>query len=78
MHMNDRQVVSNFILQALQGEPLTVYGSGSPTLACQYVSDLVNSLAALMNSLVSSPINVGNPEEHATLEFAQLSKDLVG
>nr|BAG65609.1 unnamed protein product [Homo sapiens] len=58
MHMNDGRVVSNFILQALQGEPLTVYGSGSQTRAFQYVSDLVNGLVALMNSNVSSPVNL--------------------
>ncbi|KAM9585364.1 UDP-glucuronic acid decarboxylase 1 isoform 9-T9 [Trichechus inunguis] len=78
MHMNDGRVVSNFILQALQGEPLTVYGSGSQTRAFQYVSDLVNGLVALMNSNVSSPVNLGNPEEHTILEFAQLIKNLVG
>uniref|UniRef100_A0AAA9T394 UDP-glucuronic acid decarboxylase 1 n=1 Tax=Bos taurus TaxID=9913 RepID=A0AAA9T394_BOVIN len=77
MHMNDGRVVSNFILQALQGEPLTVYGSGSQTRAFQYVSDLVNGLVALMNSNVSSPVNLGNPEEHTILEFAQLIKNLV-
>ncbi|KAG2456931.1 UXS1 decarboxylase, partial [Polypterus senegalus] len=78
MHMNDGRVVSNFILQALQGEALTVYGSGSQTRAFQYVSDLVNGLVALMNSNVSSPVNLGNPEEHTILEFAKLIKNLVG
>ncbi|XP_068121399.1 UDP-glucuronic acid decarboxylase 1 isoform X2 [Hyperolius riggenbachi] len=78
MHMNDGRVVSNFILQALQGEPLTVYGSGTQTRAFQYVSDLVNGLVALMNSNVSSPVNLGNPEEHTILEFARLIKHLVG
>uniref|UniRef100_A0A8C1UVJ2 UDP-glucuronic acid decarboxylase 1 n=1 Tax=Cyprinus carpio TaxID=7962 RepID=A0A8C1UVJ2_CYPCA len=58
MHMNDGRVVSNFILQALQGEPLTVYGSGSQTRAFQYVSDLVNGLVSLMNSNISSPVNL--------------------
>ncbi|KAG5833259.1 hypothetical protein ANANG_G00274030 [Anguilla anguilla] len=77
MHMNDGRVVSNFILQALQGEPLTVYGSGSQTRAFQYVSDLVNGLVSLMNSNISSPVNLGNPEEHTILEFARLIKSLV-
>uniref|UniRef100_M4AB13 UDP-glucuronic acid decarboxylase 1 n=1 Tax=Xiphophorus maculatus TaxID=8083 RepID=M4AB13_XIPMA len=58
MHMNDGRVVSNFILQALQGEPLTVYGTGSQTRAFQYVSDLVNGLVLLMNSNISSPVNL--------------------
>ncbi|XP_036401648.1 UDP-glucuronic acid decarboxylase 1-like [Megalops cyprinoides] len=78
MHMNDGGVVSNFILQALQGEPLTVYGSGSQTRAFQYVSDLMNGLVSLMNSNISSPVNLGNPEEHTILAFAQLIKSLVG
>ncbi|XP_054471026.1 UDP-glucuronic acid decarboxylase 1 isoform X2 [Anoplopoma fimbria] len=77
MHMNDGRVVSNFILQALQGEPLTVYGTGSQTRAFQYVSDLVNGLVLLMNSNISSPVNLGNPEEHTILEFALLIKSLV-
>nr|XP_006976513.1 UDP-glucuronic acid decarboxylase 1-like [Peromyscus maniculatus bairdii] len=77
MHMNDGWVVSNFLLQALQGEPLTVYGSGSQTRALQYVSDLVNGLV-IMNSNVSNPVNLGNPEEHTILELAQLIKNLVG
>uniref|UniRef100_A0AAQ4RJ21 UDP-glucuronic acid decarboxylase 1 n=1 Tax=Gasterosteus aculeatus aculeatus TaxID=481459 RepID=A0AAQ4RJ21_GASAC len=77
MHMNDGRVVSNFILQALQGEPLTVYGSGAQTRAFQYVSDLVNGLVLLMNSNISSPVNLGNPEEHTILEFARLIKSLV-
>uniref|UniRef100_A0A6Q2X6S5 UDP-glucuronic acid decarboxylase 1 n=1 Tax=Esox lucius TaxID=8010 RepID=A0A6Q2X6S5_ESOLU len=78
MHMNDGRVVSNFILQALQGEPLTVYGSGSQTRAFQYVSDLVNGLVSLMNSNISSPVNLGNPEEHTILQFAELIRSLVG
>uniref|UniRef100_A0A4W2H3Z7 UDP-glucuronic acid decarboxylase 1 n=1 Tax=Bos indicus x Bos taurus TaxID=30522 RepID=A0A4W2H3Z7_BOBOX len=78
MHMNDGWVVSNFILQALQGEPLTVYRSGSQTRAFRYVSDLVNRLVALTNSNVSSPVKLGNPEEHTILEFAQLIKNPVG
>ncbi|KAM5253522.1 UDP-glucuronic acid decarboxylase 1 isoform 4-T4 [Hipposideros larvatus] len=70
MHMNDGRVVSNFILQALQGEPLTVYGSGSQTRAFQYVSDLVNGLVALMNSNVSSPVNLVSASSPSTLSRA--------
>ncbi|KAL7983832.1 hypothetical protein Chor_000708 [Crotalus horridus] len=76
MHMNDGRVVSNFILQALQGEPLTAE-MFCPSLHV-YSVDLVNGLVALMNSNVSSPVNLGNPEEHSILEFAQLIKKLVG
>ncbi|XP_028713143.1 UDP-glucuronic acid decarboxylase 1-like [Peromyscus leucopus] len=77
MYMNDGWVVSNFLLQALQGESLKVYGSASQTRALQYVSDLVNGLV-IMNSNVSNPVTLGNPEEHTILKFAQLIKNLVG
>uniref|UniRef100_A0A8C6U8J6 UDP-glucuronic acid decarboxylase 1 n=1 Tax=Neogobius melanostomus TaxID=47308 RepID=A0A8C6U8J6_9GOBI len=76
-YMKQEGVEVNFILQALQGEPLTVYGTGAQTRAFQYVSDLVNGLVLLMNSNISSPVNLGNPEEHTILEFAQLIKGLV-
>lgn len=78
MHMNDGRVVSNFVLQALQNEPITIYGSGKQTRSFQYVSDLVNGLILLMNSNMSLPVNIGNPEEHTIVEFAQLIKKLIG
>ncbi|XP_022288368.1 UDP-glucuronic acid decarboxylase 1-like [Crassostrea virginica] len=78
MHMNDGRVVSNFILQALQGENITVYGSGEQTRSFQYVSDLVDGLVRLMNANYSQPINLGNPEEHTIMDFATIIKDLVG
>ncbi|XP_061167667.1 UDP-glucuronic acid decarboxylase 1-like [Saccostrea echinata] len=78
MHMNDGRVVSNFILQALQGQNITVYGSGKQTRSFQYVSDLVDGLIKLMNSNYSQPINLGNPEEHTIVDFATIIKDLVG
>ncbi|XP_029639019.1 UDP-glucuronic acid decarboxylase 1 isoform X2 [Octopus sinensis] len=78
MHMNDGRVVSNFILQALQNEPITVYGDGTQTRSFQYVSDLVDGLIALMNSNYSQPVNLGNPEEHSVMEFAKIIKSLVG
>ncbi|XP_070539337.1 UDP-glucuronic acid decarboxylase 1-like [Ptychodera flava] len=78
MHMNDGRVVSNFILQALQDEPITIFGTGKQTRSFQYVSDLVDGLIALMNSNVSSPVNVGNPEEHTIIEFAEIIKNSVG
>nr|XP_054771343.1 UDP-glucuronic acid decarboxylase 1-like [Lytechinus pictus] len=78
MHMNDGRVVSNFILQALQDEPITIFGKGLQTRSFQYVSDLVSGLIALMNSNVSSPVNIGNPEEHTILEFAEIIKSKIG
>ncbi|VDM72245.1 unnamed protein product [Strongylus vulgaris] len=78
MHMNDGRVVSNFIIQALQGKPITIYGNGSQTRSFQYVDDLVDGLIALMNSNCSLPVNIGNPEEHSIASFAQIIRDLVG
>ncbi|KAG5869556.1 hypothetical protein JTB14_002301 [Gonioctena quinquepunctata] len=78
MHMNDGRVVSNFILQALQDDKITVYGSGEQTRSFQYVSDLVEGLVALMNSNFTDPVNLGNPIEHTINEFATIIKTLVG
>jgi len=64
MHMNDGRVVSNFILQALQNDSITIYGSGKQTRSFQYVSDLVDGLVALMASNYTLPVNIGNPVEH--------------
>ena len=78
MHANDGRVVSNFIIQALEGRPLTIYGSGNQTRAFQYVSDLVDGLVALMSSAYSRPVNIGNPEEHSIATFATIIKEMVG
>ncbi|CAH1781685.1 unnamed protein product [Owenia fusiformis] len=77
MHMNDGRVVSNFILQCLQNEPITIYGEGKQTRSFQYVSDLVDGLVALMNGNFSLPVNIGNPDEHTIIEFAQIIKKLI-
>uniref|UniRef100_A0A8R1Y276 UDP-glucuronate decarboxylase n=1 Tax=Onchocerca volvulus TaxID=6282 RepID=A0A8R1Y276_ONCVO len=78
MHMNDGRVVSNFILQALRGDPITIYGSGKQTRSFQYVDDLVTGLIRLMESNYTDPVNIGNPEERTINEFAELIRDLVG
>ena len=78
MHANDGRVVSNFIIQALEGRPLTIYGSGNQTRAFQYVSDLVDGLVALMSSAYSRPVNIGNPEEHSIATFATIIREMVG
>ncbi|XP_014666937.1 PREDICTED: UDP-glucuronic acid decarboxylase 1-like [Priapulus caudatus] len=78
MHMNDGRVVSNFILQSLQNEALTIYGSGEQTRSFQYVSDLVDGLMALMRSNYTLPVNLGNPEEHTINEFAHIIKKIIG
>jgi len=74
MHPNDGRVVSNFVVSALKGESLTVYGDGSQTRSFCYVSDLIEGLLALMNSPpdVTGPINLGNPGEFTIAELADL------
>ncbi|HEY1329288.1 MAG TPA: UDP-glucuronic acid decarboxylase family protein [Casimicrobiaceae bacterium] len=80
MHPNDGRVVSNFIVQALTGEPITIYGDGRQTRSFCYVDDLVDGLMRLMDSGddVAGPINMGNPDEHSMLDLAQAIVDLVG
>jgi UDP-glucuronate decarboxylase len=74
---NDGRVVSNFIVQALKGEPLTVYGDGSQTRSFCYVSDLVEGFIRLMNSDYTQPVNIGNPEEYTVLELAQKVQGII-
>lgn len=80
MHPNDGRVVSNFIIQALQGNPITIYGDGSQTRSFCYVDDLVDALIRLMQTptTCTGPINVGNPQEFTILELAQLIIRLTG
>lgn len=72
MQENDGRVVSNFIVQALKGEPITVYGDGSQTRSFCYVSDMVLGLHKLMNSNLVGPVNLGNPNEFTINELAEL------
>jgi UDP-glucuronate decarboxylase len=74
---NDGRVVSNFIVQALKGEPLTVYGDGSQTRSFCYVSDLVEGLIRLMNNDYIGPINLGNQGEYTILELAQIIQNMI-
>lgn len=78
MDPNDGRVVSNFIVQALKGEPLTVYGKGDQTRSFCYVDDLINGIAACLESDQEGPINLGNPSEFTILELAQIVKELTG
>ena len=73
MHPNDGRVVSNFIVQALRDEPITIYGEGSQTRSFCYVDDLVDGLLRLMRSpeTITGPINLGNPREFTMLELAE-------
>jgi UDP-glucuronate decarboxylase len=80
MHPNDGRVVSNFIVQALKGQPITIYGNGSQTRSFCYVDDLIEGFIRLMNSTdcVTGPINLGNPNEFSMLELANMVIDLIG
>jgi UDP-glucuronate decarboxylase len=72
MHPNDGRVVSNFIMQALQGKPITVYGDGSQTRSFCYVDDLIDGFLKLMGTPddFTGPVNLGNPNEFTILELA--------
>jgi len=76
MHPNDGRVVSNFIIQALQGKDITIYGNGMQTRSFQFVDDLVEGLIRLMNGDYSQPVNIGNPDEYTVKDFADLIKGI--
>lgn len=80
MHPNDGRVVSNFIVQALKGEDITLYGDGAQTRSFCYVDDLVDGLIRLMNTgdEVTGPINLGNPVEFTMKQLAELVVELTG
>jgi UDP-glucuronate decarboxylase len=79
MRPDDGRVISNFILQALRGEPITLFGEGSQTRSFCYVDDTVDGLIRLMNQdEISGPVNLGNPDERSIKEIAELIKDLTG
>jgi len=80
MHPNDGRVVSNFIIQALKNEDITVYGEGSQTRSFQYVDDLVEGMIRMMSSedAITGPINIGNPDEFTILELANKIIELTG
>lgn len=79
MAINDGRVVSNFIVQALRGAPLTIYGDGSQTRSFQYVDDLVRGMIMLLNSSdFHGPVNIGNPDEYKIKEIAEKIIELTG
>ena len=79
MAIHDGRVISNFIVQALTGEDITVYGQGQQTRSFCYISDLVAGLVRLMNTEVfEGPVNLGNPDEYTILELAQKTLELTG
>jgi UDP-glucuronate decarboxylase len=80
MHPSDGRVVSNFIVQALREEPITLYGEGGQTRSFCYVDDLVDGLVRLMESgpAIQGPINIGNPNEFTIRQLAELVLELTG
>src|SRR5262249_6634065 len=80
MHPNDGRVVSNFIVQALKGEPITIYGDGSQTRSFCYVDDLIDGLVRLMESAreFTGPVNLGNPMEFTIKELAEAVIEMTG
>jgi UDP-glucuronate decarboxylase len=80
MHPNDGRVVSNFIVQALLGRDITIYGDGSQTRSFCYVDDLIEGFVRLMGTSddVTGPVNIGNPDEFSILELASTVIDLTG
>jgi dTDP-glucose 4,6-dehydratase len=78
MRLDDGRVVPNFIMQAIKGEPLTVYGDGSQTRSFCYVDDLVEGIYRLMMSDEHDPVNIGNPTEISIITFAEVINRLVG
>ena len=80
MHPNDDRVVSNFIVQALRGEDVTIYGDGQQTRSFCYVDDLIDGMVRMMNSpaALTGPVNIGNPVENTMLELAELVLKLTG
>jgi UDP-glucuronate decarboxylase len=80
MHPNDGRVVSNFIVQALKGDDITIYGDGSQTRSFCYVDDLIEGMVRMMDgdSMLIGPVNLGNPGEYSMLELAETVLELVG
>jgi UDP-glucuronate decarboxylase len=80
MHPNDGRVVSNFIVQALQGKDITIYGDGSQSRSFCYVDDLIDAMVRAMATEAgfTGPVNIGNPREFTVLELAELILKLTG
>ncbi len=78
LHPDDGRVISNFMMQALRGEPLTIYGDGSQTRSFCYVDDLIDGILLLSRSDEHLPVNIGNPNEFTILECAQAVLEMTG
>ena len=78
MRQDDGRAIPNFFLQALRGDPITVYGDGNQTRSFCYVADLVEGIVRLLHSPLNEPVNLGNPEEWTVREMAETIRDLTG
>jgi dTDP-glucose 4,6-dehydratase len=78
LHPSDGRVISNFMMQALRGDPLTIYGDGSQTRSFCYVDDLIEGILRLARSAEEMPVNIGNPHEFTILECAQAVLEVTG
>ena len=78
MRLNDGRALPNFLYQALNGDPITIYGNGKQTRSFCYVSDLIEGIYRLLESKEHEPVNIGNPQEITILEFAERVRALVG
>jgi dTDP-glucose 4,6-dehydratase len=78
MRPDDGRAVSNFLTQALEGKPITVYGDGSQTRSFTYVDDEVRGFLALLDSDVATPVNIGNPDEYTIAQLAQMAVEVTG
>lgn len=78
MRARDGRVVSNFVVQAMRGEPITIYGDGQQTRSFCYVSDLVDGIVRLFHSGETDPVNIGNPDEFTVRQLAELTLKLTG
>ena len=78
MRADDGRAVSNFLVQALRGEPITVFGDGSQTRSFCYVDDEVRGFLALLDSDITGPVNIGNPDEYTIRQLAELAVEVTG
>ncbi len=78
MRPDDGRAVSNFVVQALRGDPITIFGDGTQTRSFTYVDDQIRGFLALLDSGITTPVNIGNPDEITILELAELVLELTG
>lgn len=78
MRLDDGRVITNFVDQALRGEPLTIYGNGSQTRSFQYIDDLVEGISRLMAVAYHEPVNLGNPDEYTMLNLVEVMEGVLG